>query len=95
MENPEQDSDSFKNQEEDPAFRLLLQELRKVDVPDYPDYRRGLRWGTLLGGIVTLTTGAGAWLFQSKNFGIGSVLIVGVIFFLVAWAFGAFRPHDL
>lgn len=81
--------------EDDPRIRELLRQVEAVDIPDYPNWKRGWRWGLFSGiaaGIlIALSLLAGGRMLE---YGWMAVAIaVGV--FLAVGAIGAFRPQNL
>jgi hypothetical protein len=81
--------DNDKRQEPDPD-KIVLPEF---DYPEYPNWRRGLKWG-LCGGIPLALPSLSMLVFLSQPLLIKIlyVLAVFVTCFLVVGSVGAFRP---
>ena len=87
---------------EDKLIRELLATV-KPPPDDYPNWRRGLRWGivgAVLGGILGVfvsTLGVLAYSLAKRgggesSFSYGPVIGCAIVFFLLAGVIGAFRP---
>ena len=71
--------------EDDPRFKELMRQIEAVNIPDYPDWKRGLRWG-LSAGIE----------FGRRVIEYGwTVVVIALVVFLTVGAIGAFRPQNL
>lgn len=82
------------NPEDNPRLRELLRQVEAVDIPDYPDWKRGWRWG-LSAGITTgiliaLVLLAGGRLL---DYGWTAAAIAAAVL-LVVGAIGACRPQN-
>ena len=88
--------------EDDPRFKELLRQVEAVDVPDYPDWKRGWRWGLAAGvsaGVLIalfLLVGGKIGNFGKRLLEYGwTAAAIAFAVFLVVWAIGAFRPQNL
>lgn len=88
--------------EDDPRFKELMRQIEAVDIPDYPDWKRGVRWGLSAG----ITVGILVALFllvsgRIEEFGRRvieygwTVVVIALVVFLTVGAIGAFRPQNL
>ncbi len=88
-------------EDDDPKFRELLRQVSEVDVPDYPDWSRGWKWGLFSGAftafiifLVIFISGPLASFWQRlQGYGFGSLGIAFAVFLIVG-AVGAFRPDN-
>lgn len=39
----------MRDPEDDPRLKELLRQVEAVDIPDYPDWKKGRRWGLTAG----------------------------------------------
>ncbi len=77
---------------DDPELRRRLLEVEQSAPPDYPDYRRGLRFGLIAAALIAvplLVIGVciGRWDWPA-------LWAVPLAYFLVAGAVGAFKQRD-
>ncbi len=89
------------NGDEEARIRELLLEVERIgDVPDYPDFRRGVCWG-LLAGIPVLAIQlvifccTGSWEKfwpRMRDYG-WMMFVIAAGVFLVGWGIGSFRPQ--
>jgi len=84
----------MQDSEDDPKFRQLLRKIAAVDVPDYPDWKRGWKWGLASGILTALVLFFFAFLGGGVARFWGSALGVAVFMFLTVGAIGAFRPRN-
>ncbi len=88
--------------EDDPRFKELMRQIEAVNIPDYPDWKRGLRWGLSAG----ITVGILVALFllvsgRIEEFGRRvieygwTVVVIALVVFFTVGAIGAFRPQNL
>ena len=88
--------------EDDPRFKELMRQIEAVDIPDYPDWKRGLRWGLSAG----ITVGILVALFllvsgRIEEFGRRvieygwTVVVIALVVFFTVGAIGTFRPQNL
>ena len=89
----------MRDPEDDPRFKELL---RQVEAVDYPDWKRGWRWGLAAGvtaGIFValfLLVGGRIEHFGRRVLEYGwTVLAIALIVFLAVGAIGAFRPQNM
>lgn len=85
----------MRDPEDDPRLKELLRQVEAVDIPDYPDWKKGRRWG--------LTAGVAAGILivlfllvcgRLAQYG-WTAAIIAITVFLVVWAIGSFRPQKL
>ena len=92
----------MRDPEDDPRFKELMRQIEAVDIPDYPDWKRGLRWGLSAG----ITVGILVALFllvsgRIEEFGRRvieygwTVVVIALVVFFTVGAIGAFRPQNL
>lgn len=81
-------------QEDDPRLKELLRQVEDVyNIPDYPDWKRGWKWG-LPSGIIAGAIVALFLLSCGRLLQLGwSAALFAFAVFLVVWAVGAFRPQ--
>ena len=88
--------------EDDPSFKELMRQIEGVDIRDYPDWKRGVRWGLSAG----ITVGILVALFllvsgRIEEFGRRvieygwTVVVIALVVFFTVGAIGAFRPQNL
>ena len=92
----------MRDPEDDPRFKELLRQVEAVDIPDYPDWKRGWRWGLAAGvtaGIFValfLLVGGRIEHFGRRVLEYGwTVLAIALIVFRAVGAIGAFRPQNM
>jgi UDP-N-acetylmuramyl pentapeptide phosphotransferase/UDP-N-acetylglucosamine-1-phosphate transferase len=89
----------MRDSEDDPEFRRLMRRIAAVDIPDYPDWKRGMKWGLLIGILIVLVSllafliGDGSYWERLLKYG-WQVLCFAFVVFLIVGAIGAFRPQD-
>ena len=89
----------MRDSEDDPAFRQLLLQIAAVDIPDYPDWKRGMMWGLSIGILIVLLSllvlliGEGSYWSRLLKYGWMALCFAFAVFIIVG-AIGAFRPQD-
>ena len=85
--------------EREARLKELLKEVESVQIPDYPDYQRGRKWGVYT-GVPLLVILLAVMLFSGPITRLHVRLWDNIWTFasaalvvLVVWAFGAFRPQ--
>ena len=88
--------------EDDPRFKELMRQIEAVDIPDYPDWKRGVRWGLSAGitvGILValfLLVSGRIEVFGRRVIVYGwTVVVIALVVFFTVGAIGAFRPQNL
>lgn len=88
----------MKDSEDDPEFRRLMRRIAAVDYPDYPDWKRGTKWGLSIGILIVLLSllilliGEGSYRSRLAEYGWTALGFAFTAFFVVG-AIGAFRPQ--
>ena len=92
----EKNSEDAKTRE---VLRMMDRMMQESKIPDYPDYRRGLRWGGIVGVLALAALIVFIVLSGQSNDIAGrllrhgwTALAVGGVMFLLVGAIGAFRP---
>ena len=92
----------MRDPEDDPRLKELLRQVEAVDIPDYPDWKKGRRWGLTAGvavGILIvlfLLVCGRLEPFGRRLAQYGwTAAIIAITVFLVVWAIGSFRPQKL
>ena len=89
----------MKDSEDDPEYRQLMLRIAAVDIPDYPDWKRGMTWGLSCGILIVLLSllvfliGDGSYWERLLKYG-WMVLCFAFAVFIIVGAIGAFRPQD-
>ncbi len=89
----------MKDSEDDPEYRQLMLRIAAVDIPDYPDWKRGMKWGLSIGIFIVLLSllvfliGDGSYLERLLKYGWMALCFAFAVFIIVG-AIGAFRPQD-
>jgi len=89
----------MRDSEDDPRFRQLLLRIAAVHIPDYPDWKRGLKWGLAAGtflvllSLLILLIGEGTYWSRLVRYGWMGLCFAAALFIIVG-AVGAFRPQD-
>jgi hypothetical protein len=89
----------MKDSEDDPEYRQLMLRIAAVDIPDYPDWKRGMKWGLSIGifivllSLLVLLIGDGSYWERLLKYGWMALCFAFAVFIIVG-AIGAFRPQD-
>ncbi|MDR0932677.1 MAG: hypothetical protein LBM70_06635 [Victivallales bacterium] len=88
--------------EDEPRFKAVLEQIAKVDIPDYPDWKRGWRWGITSAIVSVIIIALFFFTFAEwsnignyvRNYGLSVAVLIAIISLLL-WTFGAFRPQKM